>query len=145
MSDPDNGTNNISRREFLHLAAKGLLAASGLIGLGGVARFLAYPDGLPKQTTFDLGPQESYPQGSKTLLKQVPAVLIHDKAGFRAISLTCTHLGCEVEPTGEGFACPCHGSQFDQDGKVIRGPAAQPLKSLRIEQQPDDQLVLHLE
>jgi Rieske Fe-S protein len=138
------GTKNISRREFLLLATKGLLAASGLLGLGGVARILSYPDGLPKQVTFDLGLQEDYPQGSKTLLKQVPAILIHDKAGFRAISLTCTHLGCEVEPAGEGFACPCHGSQFTQDGKVIRGPAAQPLKSLKIEQKPDGQLILHL-
>ncbi|MFE1602794.1 ubiquinol-cytochrome c reductase iron-sulfur subunit [Methylobacterium sp. ID0610] len=38
----------------------------------------------------------------------------------------CTHLGCV--PIGhqgnyEGWACPCHGSQFDAVGRVRRGPA----------------------
>ncbi|GJD35811.1 ubiquinol-cytochrome c reductase iron-sulfur subunit [Methylobacterium aerolatum] len=38
----------------------------------------------------------------------------------------CTHLGCV--PIGhqgnyEGWACPCHGSQFDAVGRVRQGPA----------------------
>lgn len=38
----------------------------------------------------------------------------------------CTHLGCI--PTGEsgefdGWACPCHGSQFDTAGRIRQGPA----------------------
>ena len=38
----------------------------------------------------------------------------------------CTHLGCI--PTGEsgefdGWACPCHGSQFDTAGRIRKGPA----------------------
>jgi ubiquinol-cytochrome c reductase iron-sulfur subunit len=38
----------------------------------------------------------------------------------------CTHLGCV--PIGhqgnfEGWACPCHGSQFDAVGRVRHGPA----------------------
>jgi ubiquinol-cytochrome c reductase iron-sulfur subunit len=39
---------------------------------------------------------------------------------------TCTHLGCI--PVGEsgdfgGWACPCHGSQFDTAGRIRVGPA----------------------
>ncbi len=41
------------------------------------------------------------------------------------INAVCTHLGCVVPwNTAENkFKCPCHGSQYDNTGKVIRGPA----------------------
>ncbi len=38
----------------------------------------------------------------------------------------CTHLGCiPVGESGEfdGWACPCHGSQFDTAGRIRKGPA----------------------
>jgi len=47
---------------------------------------------------------------------------------FLALSMTCTHAGCRVHPPTAGvISCPCHGSQYDLTGKVIRGPALQPL------------------
>jgi cytochrome b6-f complex iron-sulfur subunit len=42
-------------------------------------------------------------------------------------------LGCGLESDSNGFACPCHGSRFDADGKVTHGPANKPLQSLRVE------------
>jgi cytochrome b6-f complex iron-sulfur subunit len=41
------------------------------------------------------------------------------------INAICTHLGCVVPwNTAENkFMCPCHGSQYDNTGKVVRGPA----------------------
>lgn len=41
------------------------------------------------------------------------------------INAVCTHLGCVVPWNGSEnkFMCPCHGSQYDQTGKVVRGPA----------------------
>lgn len=38
----------------------------------------------------------------------------------------CTHLGCiPIGEAGEfdGWACPCHGSQFDTAGRIRKGPA----------------------
>lgn len=38
----------------------------------------------------------------------------------------CTHLGCiPIGESGEfdGWACPCHGSQFDTAGRIRKGPA----------------------
>ena len=42
-----------------------------------------------------------------------------------AINAVCTHLGCVVpwNRASNKYICPCHGSQYDSTGKVIRGPA----------------------
>jgi len=42
-----------------------------------------------------------------------------------SINATCTHLGCVVPwvRSANKFCCPCHGSQYDENGKVVRGPA----------------------
>jgi len=42
-----------------------------------------------------------------------------------AVNAVCTHLGCTVpwNRAANKFMCPCHGSQYDNTGKVVRGPA----------------------
>lgn len=35
----------------------------------------------------------------------------------------CTHMGCVPNKEGPGWVCHCHGSQYDDSGRVIRGPA----------------------
>lgn len=47
---------------------------------------------------------------------------------FVAMALVCTHQGCGVTiSTNTRLDCPCHLSQFDGDGNVLRGPADRPL------------------
>jgi cytochrome b6-f complex iron-sulfur subunit len=135
--------SEISRRDFLKLASAAVLTLSGLLGLDGLFRFLnTQTDPLPP-TDFDLGPAGNFPPGSRTLLPDVPALLLHTQTGFSAISLVCTHLGCTVESKPEGFACPCHGSRFDLQGNVTRGPAGKPLNSLRTGITSDGKLHLY--
>ena len=44
------------------------------------------------------------------------------------VTSTCTHQACTVSNVSGGtYTCPCHGSQFDPSGRVVRGPAAAPL------------------
>ncbi len=125
--------SELSRRDFLKLARNGFLLLSGGLAVGGLLRFLDYEANPAPQTEFDLGLASNYPLHSHTPLSEPPAILIHSEKGFSALSLVCTHLGCTVEKNAQGFACPCHGSRYDADGKVTHGPASQPLRSLRVE------------
>ena len=56
---------------------------------------------------------------------------------LRAVSARCTHLGCIVNwnDAERSWDCPCHGSRFAPDGKVLQGPATRPLEP---EPPPDD-------
>lgn len=54
-----------------------------------------------------------------------------DQSGaLKAVSPTCTHMGCLVSFNGaeKTWDCPCHGSRFDLDGTVIQGPAVKDLE-----------------
>jgi cytochrome b6-f complex iron-sulfur subunit len=46
----------------------------------------------------------------------------------------CTHLGCTFPWNGvdQQFQCPCHGSRYDSDGSVLRGPAPLPLRLVNV-------------
>jgi glycine/D-amino acid oxidase-like deaminating enzyme/nitrite reductase/ring-hydroxylating ferredoxin subunit len=51
-----------------------------------------------------------------------------------ALSPVCPHMGCDVRwnSAERSWDCPCHGSRFSPDGKLLNGPAASdlPFKSL---------------
>lgn len=57
------------------------------------------------------------------------AVACGEDGSVRELSAVCTHLGCIVQWNSieQTWDCPCHGSRFATDGKVINGPALQPL------------------
>lgn len=46
---------------------------------------------------------------------------------FVAYSMVCTHQGCLTQLSSNRFYCPCHGAQFDSNGRVTRGPASRSL------------------
>ena len=53
-----------------------------------------------------------------------------DTAGrLHAVSPVCTHIGCIVHwnHAEKTWDCPCHGSRYDPDGKVLHGPAVRDL------------------
>lgn len=133
----------VSRRDFLKLARNAILTVCGLLGLGGVLQFLAAQTEPAPQTDFDLGLATNYTAGSRTVFPQIPAILLLTPNGFIALSLVCTHLGCTVEFKSEELSCPCHGSRFDLNGRVVHGPADQPLTRLRIEINSDGKIHVH--
>lgn len=54
---------------------------------------------------------------------------------LHALSAKCTHLGCVVHwnSAEQSWDCPCHGSRFDVQGKVLHGPASSALSAVTIE------------
>jgi glycine/D-amino acid oxidase-like deaminating enzyme/nitrite reductase/ring-hydroxylating ferredoxin subunit len=54
-----------------------------------------------------------------------------DRGVLHAVSLRCTHLGCllRFNAAERSWDCPCHGSRFDVDGRVLEGPAVRPLET----------------
>jgi cytochrome b6-f complex iron-sulfur subunit len=134
----------LSRREFLKLATNSLLGLSGALSLGGLIRFLSYEMEPAPPSEYDLGPVGDYPQGSRIMLMQIPAVLIHNNDGYLAFSLVCTHLGCTVEQKDGEYECPCHGSKYDGQGFVTKGPSNAALKRLRVEINETGNVILHM-
>ncbi len=68
------------------------------------------------------------PVGSGVIVDKV--VVTQPTAGvFKGFSATCTHKGCTVDKIADGtIDCPCHGSKFNLDGSVAKGPAQKPLE-----------------
>jgi cytochrome b6-f complex iron-sulfur subunit len=133
---------HISRHDFLKLSTNSLLALAGLLGIGGLIRYLSYQFDATPPSEFDLGPAGNYLINTRTVIAHIPAILIHDEHGWRAVSLVCSHLGCTVEERNFGFECPCHGSRYDLNGVVLRGPASSNLNKFRVEESKDGNLHL---
>ncbi len=77
------------------------------------------------------------PVGSGVIVGDV--VVTQPTAGeFKGFSSKCTHKGCAVNKVADGtIDCPCHGSKFNLDGSVAKGPADKPLEAKPISVQGD--------
>lgn len=78
------------------------------------------------------------PVGSGTIVDGT--VITQPTAGvFRAFAARCTHAGCALTAITDGeVLCPCHGSRFNLDGSVARGPATEPLRPRTVSVQGGD-------
>ena len=57
------------------------------------------------------------------------------EGALHAVSATCTHLGCTVtwNAAETTWDCPCHGSRFTTEGRVLQGPAVEDLTPVAVE------------
>lgn len=132
----------MGRRQFMNLLTFGAVTGTALGALYPVVKYFIPPSsgaGSGGVTAKDaLGNDilvsqflETHNAGDHVLaqgLKGDPTYIVvrEDKsiADF-GINAVCTHLGCVVpwNASENKFKCPCHGSQYDANGKVVRGPA----------------------
>lgn len=60
---------------------------------------------------------------------------------YTALLMRCTHADNPLVSTGNGFICNLHGSTFDKEGAVTKGPAALPLRKYSVEIVSDNILI----
>ena len=143
---PGSAQAAMSRQRFLTGATVGLGGLMGaIIAVPVTVAVLAPSFKTIKEYAIDIGPTTLYPAAKSG---EVPwhAVTFESRPGdisglsrrlvyvrndgndkFTAIANTCMHLGCPVQANATGFACPCHGGQYDSQGRRIAGPPVRPL------------------
>jgi len=64
---------------------------------------------------------------------------VNNKGKIDVFAINCSHLGCSIalNEKDRSFDCPCHGSRFNLDGTVLRGPAPAPLSHLTWKEGPE--------
>jgi len=142
MNDAIQDKEGVSRRDFLSLAAIGTTVLSFLAVLAGILRLIKPNVRYEESKTVKIGKPENFPVGTVKKFENQNFFVFASNEGLHAISSVCTHLGCLVAITENGFQCPCHGSKYSQDGKVIAGPAPRNLAWLDIRQEIDGTLVV---
>jgi nitrite reductase/ring-hydroxylating ferredoxin subunit len=138
----------IARRAFIERSVGTVLSLSVLGGCASlVTRTIAPVDGALRlalvqypELTAEGGSLKVIPKGASDPIY----VLALGQRRFAAVSPICTHLGCTVEIEQARLVCPCHGSTYDREGKVLRGPAEEALASYRAAVTSDDVLVIEL-
>ena len=114
-----------SRRKFFTTLTL-LLASGGLL-----VRYLTPRPSIKRQELVSAA-RADVPLNGALVFRNKRLALFRDANTVYALSLICTHLGCTVTVTEDSLSCPCHGSTFDRQGKVERGPANEPLKRLEL-------------
>lgn len=133
---------DMGRRQFMNLLTFGAITGTALGALYPVVKYFIPPSsggaggGVTAKDALgnDINISEfvaSHKSGDRVLaqgLKGDPTYIVVQEDQSLAsygINAVCTHLGCVVpwNASENKFMCPCHGSQYDSTGKVVRGPA----------------------
>jgi cytochrome b6-f complex iron-sulfur subunit len=141
----ENGKGIINRRHFLEIAGTGALAIASIGAVALTGQFLSPNVLLEPSKRFKAGKIDNFALDSVTLNKEQKVYIVRGKEGyFYAVSAVCTHLGCITNwKTELGIiACPCHGSKFTKEGKVIEGPAPKPLPRFAMALDEQGQLIV---
>jgi cytochrome b6-f complex iron-sulfur subunit len=146
-SQPETTTEEgqVSRRDFFNEVAVGAL---GIAAAGATIVTIKYlsPNVLfEPPTRFRAGHPDDYPVNSVTYFQDQKVYIVRTReGGFFAETAVCTHLGCITKwnPEADQIQCPCHGSKFQRDGKVVQGPAPKPLPHFALRLMPDGTLLV---
>ena len=104
-----------------------------LLGAAGLWRFLTPRAERSSWRALASVPEAEVPSEGVLVLPEDRLAIVREGSDLFAVALACTHLGCAVKATPQGFSCPCHGSRFGSRGEVLAGPAVRPLRRLRLE------------
>jgi nitrite reductase/ring-hydroxylating ferredoxin subunit len=130
----------LARREMLVLAGASAGALVAVVALPGCQP----PTGSPPTGPVSAGNVSGLAVGSLHVMSNV--IVARDAAGVYAMSAVCTHAGCLLDDgagtIAAGLSCGCHGSAFDGNGAVTRGPARQALQHYAVSVGTDGSVVV---
>jgi cytochrome b6-f complex iron-sulfur subunit len=129
-----NKSPDLNRRQFFIKLGATSLAVAGAGACVFALQYLSPSVLYEPSPVVNAGKPEHYPIDSVTLDPRFGIFVVRLPEGFYAMSSICTHLGCLSvwKPEAGVIGCPCHGSSFQRDGKVIAGPAPRPLPWLKM-------------
>jgi cytochrome b6-f complex iron-sulfur subunit len=129
-----NKSPELNRRQFFIKLGATSLAVAGAGACVFAMQYLSPSVLYEPSPVVNAGKPEHYPIDSVTLDPRYGIFVVRLPEGFYAMSAICTHLGCLSvwKPEAGVIGCPCHGSSFQRDGKVIAGPAPRPLPWLKM-------------
>jgi cytochrome b6-f complex iron-sulfur subunit len=147
----DDTSPLLTRRAWLGVAW-GAFSAASAAALAATGRFM-FPNVLnepPQQfkagfpNEYGVGVDERWKEKYGVWLVRTTDDIDQHAAGFYALSVTCTHLGCTPNflSAENKFKCPCHGSGFRITGVNFEGPAPRPLERVRVVLADDGQLLV---
>ncbi len=142
MQEPSH-TERHSRRDFLRK-----FSVWAAIGAGVLASISLLRQFIPRltqyQRRFKIGRVNNFPVNTFTYMSGRKLFVYRDHQGIRAVSAICTHLGCVIEKSDDGFQCPCHGSCYNDQGEVLSGAATKDLPWFELRKDVDGQIVVDL-
>jgi len=118
----------------------GALAAGVVAGCGGRSAETVVPRAGVATISLEAHPELLQPGGYIGITVQGIAgqILVFRSAdgSMHAVSRKCTHFGCPVRFSLDEdlVACPCHGSRFEKDGRLHKGPAKRGLARYDVEE-----------
>ena len=138
-----------SRRQFMRTACGTAAAAV----CGGVSLTMTgcstVPSVTPQTRNGGLAiPTLMLTESASVVLRRgfAPPIVVHRNQGgdYTALLLRCTHKACRPEVFEYSLDCPCHGSQFDFNGKVLSGPAETDLQTFPVTEDGEGNLFIAL-
>lgn len=134
----------MERRIFIRKVSVTLASVAGaLAGISFLKQFTHMTAGSGRKAR--VGRLAEFPVDTYTFVEEQKIFVYRDHEGVRAVSAVCTHLGCTVLRTIDGFECPCHGSCYSDTGDVLSGPAPTALEWYRVGKAPDGMIVVDLD
>lgn len=120
----------MNRRRFFRRIGLGILASSGILAYKGLSRQKL----LHHNNTVIISESILVDQ---LFIDGIFVRMINNKPSF--LSAKCTHLGCIINKIkDQQLLCPCHGSSYNMNGEVLKGPAKKNLNWLDFEYNADN-------
>jgi nitrite reductase/ring-hydroxylating ferredoxin subunit len=93
---------------------------------------------------YRIGGPSDYPEGV-AFVADKRIFVVRNGNLIKVVSAVCTHIGCTVRWNAElnRWECPCHGSNFNNEGIRITGPARNPLPWYSVSLTPDGRLFVN--